>query len=147
MPSSLSPKERTKRYRFFFQQVHEALVPDGRFVLHTMTAEAQPIGRKILADLKFLQRSEFAGMHIPHLHELAAAAEGAVRGGGTGQRARGVRPCLPRLAGAARRAARGGRGAGERGGGGSFRALPDIFAYTLEDRFFNNLRLTLARKG
>ncbi|MFH9298357.1 class I SAM-dependent methyltransferase [Streptomyces sp. NPDC017520] len=147
VPSSLSPKERTQRYRFFFGQVHEALVPDGRFVLHTMTAEAQPIGRKILADLKFLQRSEFAGMHIPHLHELAAAAEGLFEVVElVNEREAFARACRAWLVLLAERREEAVALESEEVVA-RFERYLDIFAYTLEDRFFNNFRLTLARKG
>ncbi|MFD6831457.1 cyclopropane-fatty-acyl-phospholipid synthase [Streptomyces sp. TSRI0384-2] len=147
VPSSLPPKERTKRYRFFFQQVHEALVPDGRFVLHTMTAEAQPIGRKILADLKFLQRSEFTGMHIPHLHELAAGAEGLFEVVElVNEREAFARACRAWLGRLAERRDEAVALENEEVVA-RFERYLDIFAYTLEDRFFNNFRLTLVRKG
>ncbi|WP_200262048.1 class I SAM-dependent methyltransferase [Streptomyces sp. HSG2] len=147
VPSSLPPKERTKRYRFFFQQTHEALVPDGQFVLHTMTAEAQPIGRKILADLKFLQRSEFTGMHIPHLHELAAATEGLFEVVElVNEREAFARACRAWLARLAERRDEAVALESEEVVA-RFERYLDIFAYTLEDRFFNNFRLTLARKG
>ncbi|MGW7575763.1 class I SAM-dependent methyltransferase [Streptomyces sp. NPDC054765] len=147
VPSSLAPRERTKRYRFFFQRVHEALKTDGRFVLHTMTAEAQPIGREILADLKFLQRSEFTGMHIPHLHELTAAAEGLFEVVElVNERESFARACRAWLARLAERRAEA-VGLESEEVVARFERYLDIFAYTLEDRFFNNFRVVLARKG
>ncbi|WP_130797518.1 class I SAM-dependent methyltransferase [Streptomyces otsuchiensis] len=145
--SSLPPRERTKRYRFFFQQVHRALAENGRFVLHTMTAEAQPMTREILADLKFLQRSEFEGMHIPHLHELAAAAEGLFEFVEVVNEresfARACRAWLELLAADRPRAVE----LESEEVVARFERYLDIFAYTLEDRFFNNFRVVLERKG
>ncbi|WP_327232788.1 class I SAM-dependent methyltransferase [Streptomyces sp. NBC_01317] len=145
--SNLPPRERTKRYRFFFNQVSKALNPGAKFVLHTMTAEAQPMSRELLADLKFLQRSEFEGMHIPHLHELTAAAEGLFEVveivNERESFAQACRAWLERLAADRETAvALEGEDVVAR-----FERYLDIFAYTLEDKFFNNFRVTIARRG
>ncbi|QXE33145.1 class I SAM-dependent methyltransferase [Streptomyces sp. GMY02] len=145
--SNLPPRERTKRYRFFFNQVAKALNPGAKFVLHTMTAEAQPMNRELLADLKFLQRSEFEGMHIPHLHELTAAAEGVFHVveivNERESFAMACRAWLERLAADRETAvALEGEEVVAR-----FERYLDIFAYTLEDKFFNNFRVTIERRG
>jgi cyclopropane-fatty-acyl-phospholipid synthase len=144
--SSLPPRERTRRYRDFFTQVHSLLRPDAGFVLHTMTAEALPLTRELLADLKFLQREEFEGCHIPHLSELTAAAEGLFDvveiKNERESFSRACRVWLEYLA--ARRdeaVALGGETVVAR-----FERYLDIFAYTLEDRYFNNFRVVLTRR-
>lgn len=144
--SSLSPRARTKRYRTFFGKVHKALRPGGRLVLHTMTAEAQPMNRTLLEDLKFLQRSEFEGCHIPHLHELTLGMEGLFDVveivNERESFARACRAWLELLAERRQEAvAMEGDDVVTR-----FERYLDIFAYTLEDRFFNNFRITVARR-
>ncbi|WP_423834893.1 SAM-dependent methyltransferase [Streptomyces manipurensis] len=135
--SNLPPKERTKRYRYFFQQVAGALNPGAKFVLHTMTAEALPMNRGLLDDLKspvpFHSMASSPGTPaafgvrgLPH-----PAPERAECGGGGSlrdrrdrQRARVVRDGLPGVAGAAGGAPGRGGGDGGRGGRLPFRALP-----------------------
>ncbi|GAB3441797.1 hypothetical protein GCM10027570_08350 [Streptomonospora sediminis] len=145
--SSLPPRERTKRYRTFFGRIHKALRPGGRFVLHTMTAEALPMNRALLDDLKFLQRFEFEGCHIPHLHELSLGMEGlfdvAEIRNERESFARACRAWLELLADRRDEAvALEGEDVVAR-----FERYLDIFAYTLEDRFFNNFRITVERRS
>lgn len=144
--SSLSPRERTHRYRVFFQKIHDLLRPGGKFVLYTMTAEALPMTRELLEDLKFLQRSEFEGCHIPHLYELSAGAEGLFSVDEiVNERetfAMACRAWLDRIAENRTEAvALEGESVVAR-----FERYLNIFAYTLEDGFFNNFRITLERR-
>ncbi|MFJ6619903.1 class I SAM-dependent methyltransferase [Kitasatospora sp. NPDC091335] len=144
--SNLPPKERTKRYRFFFQQVANALNPGAKFVLHTMTAEALPMNRALLDDLKFLQRSEFAGCHIPHLSELSAAAEGLFEIDEiVNERESFAMACRAWLVLLAERRDEAVAMEGEEVVN-RFERYLDIFAYTLEDKFFNNFRVTITRR-
>ncbi|MER7412770.1 class I SAM-dependent methyltransferase [Streptomyces cacaoi] len=144
--SELPPRERAKKFRVFFQKVAANLRPGARLVLHTMTAEALPMNRRLLDDLKFLQRSEFENCHIPHLHELTGGAEGLFDVveivNERESFAVACRAWLELLA--ARRdeaVALEGEEVVAR-----FERYLDIFAYTLEDRFFNNFRITVARR-
>jgi cyclopropane-fatty-acyl-phospholipid synthase len=144
--SNLPPKERTKRYRFFFQQVANALNQGGKFVLHTMTAEALPMNRALLDDLKFLQRSEFEGCHIPHLSELSAAAEGLFEIDEiVNERESFAMACRAWLVLLAERRDEAVAMEGEEVVS-RFERYLDIFAYTLEDKFFNNFRVTITRR-
>ncbi|MCY0947565.1 MULTISPECIES: class I SAM-dependent methyltransferase [Streptomyces] len=144
--SNLPPKERTKRYRFFFQQVAGALNPGAKFVLHTMTAEALPMTRGLLDDLKFLQRSEFEGCHIPHLSELSAAAEGLFEiDEVVNERESFAMACRAWLVLLAERRDEAVALEGEEVVS-RFERYLDIFAYTLEDKFFNNFRVTITRR-
>ncbi|MFE0702160.1 class I SAM-dependent methyltransferase [Streptomyces sp. NPDC058872] len=144
--SNLPPKERTKRYRFFFQQVANALKPGAKFVLHTMTAEALPMNRALLDDLKFLQRSEFEGCHIPHLSELSAAAEGLFAVDEiVNERESFAVACRAWLKLLAARRDEAVAMEGEEVVA-RFERYLDIFAYTLEDKFFNNFRVTITRR-
>ncbi|MFF0745828.1 class I SAM-dependent methyltransferase [Streptomyces sp. NPDC004111] len=144
--SNLPPKERTKRYRFFFQQIANALNPGAKFVLHTMTAEALPMNRALLDDLKFLQRSEFEGCHIPHLHELTAAAEGLFEIDEiVNERESFAMACRAWLVLLAERRDEAVAMEGEEVVA-RFERYLDIFAYTLEDKFFNNFRVTITRR-
>jgi cyclopropane-fatty-acyl-phospholipid synthase len=144
--SNLPPKERTKRYRFFFQQIANALNPGAKFVLHTMTAEALPMNRALLDDLKFLQRSEFEGCHIPHLHELTAAAEGLFEVDEiVNERESFAMACRAWLVLLAERRDEAVAMEGEEVVA-RFERYLDIFAYTLEDKFFNNFRVTITRR-
>ncbi|MFF3005394.1 class I SAM-dependent methyltransferase [Kitasatospora sp. NPDC057940] len=145
--SSLTPKERTQRYRVFFKQVHSLLKPGARFVLHTMTVENPPLRRQLLDDLKFLQREEFEGCHIPRLPELAAGLDGLFEVTEIRNEpesfARACRAWLELLA--ARRdeaVAMADETTVQR-----FERYLDIFAYTLEDHIFNNFRVTLTRRA
>lgn len=145
--SSLYPRERKNRYRVFFQKVHDSLKPGGKFVLHTMTAEALPMNRELLADLKFLQRSEFEGCHIPHLHELTAGAEGLFSVDEiVNERESFAMACRAWLE---RIAERRSEAVGLEGESvvARFERYLDIFACTLEDGFFNNFRITLERRA
>ncbi|GGZ97927.1 class I SAM-dependent methyltransferase [Streptomyces subrutilus] len=144
--SNLPPKERTKRYRYFFQQVANALNPGAKFVLHTMTAEALPMNRALLDDLKFLQRSEFEGCHIPHLSELSAAAEGLFEiDEVVNERESFAMACRAWLVLLAERRDEAVALEGEEVVS-RFERYLDIFAYTLEDKFFNNFRVTITRR-
>ncbi|MGW0752338.1 class I SAM-dependent methyltransferase [Streptomyces sp. NPDC002587] len=144
--SNLPPKERTKRYRYFFQQVANALNPGAKFVLHTMTAEALPMNRALLDDLKFLQRSEFEGCHIPHLSELSAAAEGLFEiDEVVNERESFAMACRAWLVLLAERRDEAVAMEGEEVVS-RFERYLDIFAYTLEDKFFNNFRVTITRR-
>ncbi|MEU6213391.1 class I SAM-dependent methyltransferase [Streptomyces sp. NPDC090085] len=144
--SNLPPKERTKRYRYFFQQVANALNPGAKFVLHTMTAEALPMNRGLLDDLKFLQRSEFEGCHIPHLSELSAAAEGLFEIDEiVNERESFAMACRAWLVLLAERRDEAVAMEGEEVVS-RFERYLDIFAYTLEDKFFNNFRVTITRR-
>ncbi|MFE2288788.1 class I SAM-dependent methyltransferase [Streptomyces sp. NPDC059443] len=144
--SNLPPKERTKRYRYFFQQVGNALNPGAKFVLHTMTAEALPMNRGLLDDLKFLQRSEFEGCHIPHLSELSAAAEGLFEIDEiVNERESFAMACRAWLVLLAERRDEAVAMEGEEVVS-RFERYLDIFAYTLEDKFFNNFRVTITRR-
>ncbi|MDS1272452.1 class I SAM-dependent methyltransferase [Lipingzhangella sp. LS1_29] len=145
--ASLPPRDRRKRYHTFFQRVHTALRPGARFVLHTMTAEALPMNQALLSDLKFLQRSEFEGCHIPHLHELTWGTEGLFHVVEiVNEReafAAACRAWLERLAQRRDEAvALEGEDVVAR-----FERYLDIFAYTLEDGFFNNFRITLEHRS
>jgi cyclopropane-fatty-acyl-phospholipid synthase len=145
--STLPPRERTRRYQAFFGQCHSLLRPGGKLVLHTMTVERLPLNRQLLDDLKFLQREEFEGCHIPHLHELAAAGEGLfvvdeIRNE-PDSFARACRVWLENLAQRRDEAvAMEGETVVAR-----FERYLDIFAYTLEDRYFNNFRVVLTRRA
>ncbi|MER5732698.1 class I SAM-dependent methyltransferase [Streptomyces sp. NPDC002138] len=144
--SALPPKERTKRYRYFFQQVANTLKPGAKFVLHTMTAEALPMNRALLDDLKFLQRSEFKDCHIPHLHELAAGAEGLFEIDEiVNERESFAMACRAWLVLLAERRDEAVALEGEEVVA-RFERYLDIFAYTLEDKFFNNFRVTITRR-
>ncbi|WP_438297347.1 SAM-dependent methyltransferase [Streptomyces sp. HUAS TT7] len=76
VPCAAPPQVRAARYRAFFTAVAGALRPDARFVLHTLTAGARPVDGRLLDDLRLLRRSGLGHGRIPHLHELARAAEG-----------------------------------------------------------------------
>jgi cyclopropane-fatty-acyl-phospholipid synthase len=145
--SDLPPRERQRRYQYFFERCHSLLRPGAGFVLHTMTAERLPLNRQLLDDLKFLQREEFAGCHIPHLHELAAGAEG-------GFEVREIRNEQSSFADACRvwlqyLAERRDEAVDLEGEEvvARFERYLDIFAYTLEDKYFNNFRVVLTRRG
>lgn len=144
--SSLPPRERTARFREFFSQCHSLLRPGGRLVLHIMTVENPPLDRKIIDDLKFLQREEFAGCYIPHLHDLAKAMEGLfevteIRN----ERESFSRACRVWLEHLARRRDEALALEGE-AVVARFERYLDIFAYTLEDQIFNNFRVALTRR-
>ncbi|MFI9642523.1 class I SAM-dependent methyltransferase [Micromonospora sp. NPDC051925] len=145
--ASLSPKERTRRYQTFFEQVHSLLRPGAGFVLHTMTAERLPLNRELLKDLKFLQREEFKDCHIPHLYELTAGLEGLfdvveIRN----ERESFSRACRVWLEYLAERRDEAVEMEGEEVVA-RFERYLDIFAYTLEDAYFNNFRVVLTRRG
>ncbi|WP_433087366.1 class I SAM-dependent methyltransferase [Dactylosporangium sp. CA-052675] len=144
--SSLPPKERTKRYQFFFERVHSLLKPGAGFVLHTMTAERLPLNRQLLDDLKFLQREEFAGCHIPHLSELTAGAEGLFEVNEIkNEQLSFADACRVWLQYLAERRAEAVALEGETVVA-RFERYLDIFAYTLEDKYFNNFRVVLTRR-
>ncbi|AVZ77927.1 cyclopropane-fatty-acyl-phospholipid synthase (plasmid) [Streptomyces lunaelactis] len=148
VPSVLAPRERAERYRAFFSTVGAVLKPGARFVLHTMTAETLPVNGRLLEDLRFLRRADspFHAGHIPHLHELAQAADGlfdvieivneresfAVACRAWLHRLAQCRDVAVVLAGEEVVA--------------RFERCLGIFAYTLEDKFFNNFRVTIARR-
>ncbi|MFF2080158.1 class I SAM-dependent methyltransferase [Kitasatospora sp. NPDC058162] len=145
--SSLTPKERTQRYRVFFKQVHSLLKPGARFVLHTMTVENPPLRRQLLDDLKFLQREEFEGCHIPRLPELAAGLDGLFEVTEIRNEpesfARACRAWLQLLAARRDEAVN----MADETTVQRFERYLDIFAYTLEDHIFNNFRVTLTRRA
>jgi cyclopropane-fatty-acyl-phospholipid synthase len=145
--SSLAPRERVKRYRYFFRHCQNLLKPGGRFVTHIMTVDKPPLRKDILDDLKFLLREEFEGCHVPHLHEITAAIEGVFEitelqqdrdafGGA-------CRVWLEHLADRRDEAvAMQGEEVVAR-----FERYLDVFAYMFEDGWFNNLRITFTRKN
>ncbi|MFJ8623310.1 class I SAM-dependent methyltransferase [Kitasatospora sp. NPDC093550] len=145
--SSLTPKERTQRYRVFFKQIHSLLKPGARFVLHTMTVENPPLRRQLLDDLKFLQREEFEGCHIPRLPELAAGLDGLFEVTEIRNEpesfARACRAWLQLLAARRDEAV----AMTDETTVARFERYLDIFAYTLEDHIFNNFRVTLTRRA
>ncbi|MBD0672756.1 class I SAM-dependent methyltransferase [Streptomyces sp. CBMA156] len=145
--SSLTPKERTQRYRVFFKQVHSLLKPGARFVLHTMTVENPPLRRRLLDDLKFLQREEFEGCHIPRLPELATGLDGLFEVTEIRNEpesfARACRAWLQLLATRRDEAVT----MTDETTVARFERYLDIFAYTLEDHIFNNFRVTLTRRA
>jgi cyclopropane-fatty-acyl-phospholipid synthase len=143
--SSLPPRERRERFRAFFAQCHRLLKPGAKLVLHIMTVEQPPLTRQLIDDLKFLQREEFAGCHIPKLHELASTIEGLFEVTElTNERQSFSRACRAWLKLLAERrdealalenetvVAR-------------FERYLDIFDYTLEAGYFNNFRVVLTR--
>lgn len=145
--TSLPPRDRVKEFRHFFRQCQSLLRPDGRMVIHTMTIDNPPLNRKVLDDLKFLQREEFKGCHIPHLDELASAVEGLFEitelrnerdtfGGA-------CRVWLEHLADRRDEAvAMEGEEVVAR-----FERYLDVFAYMFEDGYFNNFRIALTRRN
>ncbi|MER7585427.1 class I SAM-dependent methyltransferase [Kitasatospora sp. NPDC097691] len=145
--SSLTPKERTQRYRVFFKQIHSLLKPGARFVLHTMTVENPPLRRQLLDDLKFLQREEFEGCHIPRLPELASGLDGLFEVTEIRNEpesfARACRAWLKLLAARREEAV----AMTDETTVARFERYLDIFAYTLEDHIFNNFRVTLTRRA
>lgn len=143
--SSLPPKERINSFRHFFSHVHGLLKEDGRFVLHMMTIEPPPLQRKLLDDLKFLQREEFEGCYIPHTHELIQAIgnkfEIIEMRNERETFSQACRAWLLNLADERERAvALSSEEVVQR-----FERYLDIFAYTLEDKIFNNFRIVLQR--
>ncbi|QSB16776.1 class I SAM-dependent methyltransferase [Natronosporangium hydrolyticum] len=144
--ASLPAKDRTRRFGTFFEKVHSLLRPGAGFVLHTMTAERQPLNRELLQDLKFLQREEFKDCHIPHLHELTAGVEGLfevveIRN----ERESFSQACRVWLTQLAENRAAAVALEGEEVVA-RFERYLDIFAYTLEDGYFNNFRIVLTRR-
>jgi cyclopropane-fatty-acyl-phospholipid synthase len=111
-----------------------------------MTVERPPLRRELIDDLKFLQREEFAGCYIPHLHELAATCEGSfevieIRN----EREAFSRACRVWLQNLAERREEAVAMESEQVVA-RFERYLDIFAYTLEDGIFNNFRIVLARR-
>lgn len=145
--SSLPPAERVKRFRAFFAQCHSLLKVNGRLVLHMMTIENPPLSRQMIDDLKFLQREEFQGCYIPHLHELTHAMEGLfevveIRN----ERESFARACRAWLANLADDRERAVALEGEEVVA-RFERYLDIFAYTLFDKVFNNFRIVISRNA
>jgi len=145
--ASLPPKERVGRFRAFFKQCHSLIKVDGRLVLHMMTIEQPKLSRRLIDDLKFLQREEFQGCYIPHTNELVQACESLfeiieIRN----ERETFSRACRAWLANLADRrdeaVAMQGEEVVQR-----FERYLDIFAYTLEDKIFNNFRIVLSRNA
>lgn len=145
--TNLPPGERIRRYRALFRKCRSMLVEDGRMVIHTMTVDQPPLDKKIIDDLKFLQREEFRGCHTPHLSELTAALEGQFEvleirqerdtfGGA-------CRVWLEHLADRRDEAvALEGEAVVAR-----FERYLDVFAYMFEGGWFNNFRLVLRRRS
>lgn len=145
--SSLPPNERVRSFRAFFAQCHKLLKVDGRLVLHMMTIENPPLSRQMIDDLKFLQREEFQGCYIPHLHELAHAMEGLfevveIRN----ERESFAKACRAWLANLADNRERAVALEGEEVVA-RFERYLDIFAYTLFDKVFNNFRIVISRNA
>ena len=145
--SSAPPRERVAQLRTFFSTVASWLRPDGRFVLHMMTVEQPPLIREVIADLKFLQREEFPGCYIPHLHELVATMEGLFEVEQIVNEplsfARACRAWLANLADRRQEAV-------DLEGAevvARFERYLGIFAYTLEDGIFNNFKIVLRRRA
>jgi cyclopropane-fatty-acyl-phospholipid synthase len=143
--SSLPSKERINEYRRFFKHVQGLLKVDGRFVLHMMTIEPLFPQRKLIDDIKFLQREEFKGCYIPPTHELVQAIGNKfeiieIRN----ERESFSRACRAWLSNIADRrdelVAMSSEEVVQR-----FERYLDIFAYTLEDKIFNNFRIVLSR--
>ncbi|MGX7829487.1 class I SAM-dependent methyltransferase [Actinokineospora sp. 24-640] len=145
--SSLPPKERVKRFRAFFEQCHRLIKPGGKLVLHIMTIENPPLRRELIDDLKFLQREEFAGCYIPHLHDLAQAMENSFYVEEIVNEplsfSRACRVWLEFLAERREEAV----ALESEEVVARFERYLDIFAYTLEDGVFNNFRMTLTRRA
>lgn len=145
--SSAPPRERLAQFRRFFSSCYSLLRSDGRLVLHMMTVEQPPLNRQVIADLKFLQREEFPGCYIPHLHELVATMESLfevveIRNEPLSF-SRACRAWLSNLADRRDEAvALEGEVVVQR-----FERYLDIFAYTLEQGIFNNFLIVLRRKG
>lgn len=145
--SSLTPRERMNRFREFFGKCHSLLKPGGRLVLHIMTVENPPLQRRIIDDLKFLQREEFAGCYIPHLHQLTATCEGLFEVAEIrNERESFSRACRVWLMNLADRRQEAVALESEEVVA-RFERYLDIFAYTLEDGIFNNFRVALTRRG
>jgi cyclopropane-fatty-acyl-phospholipid synthase len=145
--SSLTPKERVNRFRAYFDQCHSLIKPGGRLVLHMMTIESPRITRQLIDDLKFLQREEFQGCYIPHTNELVQSFEGKfeiieMRN----ERETFSRACRAWLANLADRRPEAVEMVGEETVQ-RFERYLDIFAYTLEDKVFNNFRIVLHRNA
>lgn len=145
--SSAPPRERLAQFREFFRTCHRLLRVDGRMVLHMMTVEQPPLDRQVIADLKFLQREEFPGCYIPHLHELVATMENLfevveIRN----EPLSFSRACRAWLANLADRRAEAVALEGEEVVQ-RFERYLDIFAYTLEQGIFNNFRIVLRRRA
>lgn len=144
--SDLSPVERVKRYRVLFRKCASLLKPEGRMVIHTMTIDKPPLDRKIIQDLKFLNREEFAGCHTPHLHELTNALEGTFEVLEMRQeRETFGRACRAWLQLLDERREEAVAMEGEETVA-RFERYLDVFAYMFELGYFNNFRLVLQRR-
>ena len=144
--ATLPPPDRVRRFQDFFRQCHRLLRPDGRLVLHVLAVENPPLTRQVLDDLKFLQREEFAGCHIPHLHERAQATEGTFQVVEIRNEPEAfARACRAWLANLADRRDAAVELSRESTGARVERYLAG-FAYMLEDGIFDNYRLTLSRR-
>lgn len=145
--SSATPRERVAQFRTFFATVASWLRPDARFVLHMMTVEQPPLVREVIADLKFLQREEFPGCYIPHLHELVATMEGLFEVEQiVNEPLSFARACRAWLANLADRRDEAVALEGE-DVVARFERYLGIFAYTLEDGIFNNFKIVLRRRA
>ncbi|MBP2326016.1 cyclopropane-fatty-acyl-phospholipid synthase [Kibdelosporangium banguiense] len=143
--SSLPSKERINEYRKFFQKVQGLLKVDGRFVLHMMTIEPLVPQRKLIDDIKFLQREEFKGCYIPPTHELIQAIGNKFEiveiKNERESFSQACRAWLLNLADERERAV----SLSSEEVCQRFERYLDIFAYTLEDKIFNNFRIVLSR--
>ncbi len=145
--SGLSPVERVRRYRTLFRKCQSLLKPDGRMVIHTMTIDKPPIDKKIIQDLKFLNREEFSGCHTPHLHELTNALEGTFEILEMRQeRDTFGRACRVWLQFLDERRDEAVAMEGEQVVA-RFERYLDVFAYMFELGYFNNFRLVLQRRA
>jgi len=143
--SSLPSKERIKEYARFFKLVHDMLNENGRFVLHMMTIEPIPLKRNVIDDIKFLQREEFEGCYIPPTHELIQAIGNKFEiielKNERETFSQACRAWLLNLADQREKAVELSNEDVVR----RFERYLDIFAYTLEDKLFNNFRIVLQR--
>jgi cyclopropane-fatty-acyl-phospholipid synthase len=145
--STLPPKERTKRFQTFFRKCHSLIKPGGKLILHVMTVENPPLNRQLINDLKFLQREEFKGCHIPHLHELTWGADSLFAVDEIRNEPESfAQACRAWLELLAERRDEGVALEGEEVVQ-RFERYLDIFAYTLEDLIFNNFRMVLTRRA
>ncbi|MFD9631123.1 SAM-dependent methyltransferase [Streptomyces violascens] len=146
VPGAPSSYELAGRHRAFFGTVGALLRPGARFVLHTVTASGRPVGEQRLADLAFLRRTGLGDGSVPRLYELARAADGLFDVveivDERDALARSCRAWLERLAQCRDMAV---VLSGEEAVARVERGLR-VFVSTLEDAYFSNLRITLARR-
>jgi cyclopropane-fatty-acyl-phospholipid synthase len=144
--TNLTPGDRIRRYRALFKKCKSLLKEDGRMVIHTMTVDQPPLDRKVIDDLKFLQREEFRGCHTPHLSELTSALEGQFEITELRQeRETFGGACRVWLELLAERRDEAVAMEGEQVVA-RFERYLDVFAYMFENGWFNNFRIALTRR-